>query len=81
MKLTKAQLVERIEELETKTVTYKWEHFVMELQLLVEDLHKSIIYIYEQGARARKAVETIRQPILVEKSNVTALPETTLFPY
>lgn len=70
-KLTKAQLIDHIKDLETQTISYKWEHFILEVQLLVEDAQKSLKYVFNQGVQARKAVEIIRQPILVDKSKLS----------
>lgn len=61
-KLTKAQLIERIHELETQTIEYKLESFALESQLLVEDLLKVGRYIFELGARAKRTYETSQLP-------------------
>ena len=57
--MTKAQLIERIEELEKQTIQYKLDSFVIESQLLLEDLLKATKFMYELGCKARKAIGPI----------------------
>lgn len=63
-KLTKAQLIERINELEKETLQYKFENFIVESQLLLEDLYKAIQYVYTLGCKTRRAVHEVTLPVL-----------------
>jgi len=63
-KLTKAQLIERIEELEHETVQYKWDSLVLESQCLVQDLKHALGYLYGLGCKARSVVDGINWSIL-----------------
>ena len=57
--MSKAQLIERIEELEKQTIQYKLDSFVIESQLLLEDLLKATKFMYELGCKTRKAIGPI----------------------
>lgn len=63
-RLTKAQLIERVQELERQTLQYKFENFIIESQLLLEDLYKAIQYIYELGCKTRRAVHEVTLPVI-----------------
>lgn len=63
-KLTKAQLIERVQELEKQTVQYKLESFVIESQLLIEDLYKAIQFVYTLGCKTRRAVQEVTLPVI-----------------
>ena len=72
-KLTKAQLIERIHELETQTVEYKWEHFVAELKLLITDLKNLVGFIYVAGVKTRLAYERLTESTM-------EIPEMVILP-
>ena len=72
-KLTKAQLIERVQELEKQTLQYKLESFIIESQLLLEDLYKAIQYVYTLGCKTRRAVDEIRLPVFKEDKVETDL--------
>ena len=53
-RLTKAQLIERIQTLEQSSLDKKVEQVKKELVLLGQDIVKLIKWTYEAGAKARK---------------------------
>ena len=55
-KLTKAQLIDHIGELEKQTINYKLDSFLVELILLREDLFNVVKTTYNQGCRVRKSI-------------------------
>ena len=77
-KLTKAQLIEKIKQLETQTLQYKFENFVIESQLLMEDLYKAIEYVYCLGAKSYKAVEKFEWSVMKQANVVRPLEVNTI---
>lgn len=58
-RLNKAQLIERIEQLETQSLEARAERFVQEVRLMADDLLKSIEYVFNLGADTRRAVHSL----------------------
>lgn len=67
-KLNKAQLIERIEELEAQSITRRVTRFNEEARLLANDLLKSAKYIFNLGAETRRAVYSL-SPIQIRSKN------------
>ena len=60
-KLTKAQLIEMIDELELRTVEGRIEQIRNEISWLVHDLGQAVQWVYDAGVGARHLL----QPVLV----------------
>lgn len=63
-RLTKAQLIKHIHELEQQTLKVRLDNFVAESRLLAEDLYKVTQYVYCLGVKARKALDSFNWSIL-----------------
>lgn len=61
-KYTKAQLIERLNELETKTIEYKIENFVLEAQLLFDDMTKVVRFVFAKGFALRRSYQGSELP-------------------
>lgn len=66
-KLTKAQLIDKIHELETDTLSYKFESFVLESQLFIEDLIKIIKFVFLMGTRLKTSYTNSQFPSLIDE--------------
>ncbi|MDA7436657.1 hypothetical protein N8654_03115, partial [Synechococcus sp. AH-601-B19] len=74
---TKAQLIERISELETQTTQYKFDNFILELQLFLEDLMSAFKYFILLGIKARSSYQQSYLPSLVDelRTSLTSIYE------
>jgi hypothetical protein len=74
-KMTKAQLIEKIGELETQTVQYKWEAFTVEAMLLLEDLQKLSRVVFGLGVAAKAKFHSVDWKALKEQYLPQELPQ------
>lgn len=76
-KLTKAQLIERINELETQSIQYKVDNFVLESQLFLEDMIHVIKFLFNKGASARRSFQESPIPVYIDdlRTSLTTIYE------
>lgn len=76
-KLTKAQLIDRINELETQTIQYKVDNFVLESQLLMEDMVRVIKFLFNKGASVRHSYQESLIPVYIDdlRTSLTSIYE------
>lgn len=59
-RMTKAQLIERIETLESSSLNSRLQQIRSETQLLRDDLIKMTRYLFEAGVASRKSLEQLK---------------------
>ena len=70
--LTKTQLIEKIHELKTDTISYKLESFALESQLFLEDLIKVFKFIFLMGTRLRTSYLKSQLPSFIKEIRTTS---------
>ena len=66
-KLTKAQLIDRIEELEKQTVAYKINSIASETKALMSDVVKLVFAIYMLGVKTRSAYDNSMLSLYIDE--------------
>ena len=66
-KLTKAQLIDRIEELEKQTIQYKVNSIASETKALMSDVVKLVFTIYMLGVKTRSAYDNSMLSLYIDE--------------
>ena len=66
--MTKAELLEHVERLESNSLEGKVENFLNESKLLGEDLMKMIAYVFNLGASTRRHLDPLLKQAKVKAS-------------
>jgi hypothetical protein len=67
-KQTKAQLIQRVEQLESQTLTARFDQLIQEVKLMANDFLKLIEYTYNTGAATSRMLYSLK-PIKVTNSS------------
>lgn len=59
-RLTKSQLLDKIEELESQTLSSTLNNVINELKLLAKDIQKAVAFTYNAGVECRAQLQSIR---------------------